>query len=76
MSLCIRDYDAQLLIFCIFCETRLALALGGIMIWHYACFSLGERTEDPQDLLQEVQEAPATQSDPVQEGQRLSVRPG
>lgn len=28
------------------------------------CFA-GERTENPQDLLQEVQEAPASQSDPV-----------
>lgn len=37
---------------------------------------LGERAEDPQDLLQKVQEAPASQSYPVQEGQRFSLCPG
>uniref|UniRef100_G3PZQ5 Ribosomal protein L36a n=1 Tax=Gasterosteus aculeatus aculeatus TaxID=481459 RepID=G3PZQ5_GASAC len=38
--------------------------------------SHGERPEDPQDLLQEVQEAPAPQSDPVQEGKGFPLRTG
>lgn len=36
----------------------------------------GERPEDPQDLLQKVQEAPAPQSYPVQEGKGLPLRSG
>lgn len=37
---------------------------------------LGERPEDPQDLLQKVQEAPASQSYPVQEGEGFPLRTG
>lgn len=33
----------------------------------------GERSQNAQDLLQEVWQAPTTQSDPVQEGQRIFV---
>lgn len=36
----------------------------------------GERPEDAQDLLQKVQEAPAPQSYPVQEGKGLPLRSG
>lgn len=36
----------------------------------------GERPEDPQDLLQEVQEAPTPQSYPVQEGKGFPLRTG
>ncbi|KAI3351570.1 hypothetical protein L3Q82_020410 [Scortum barcoo] len=36
----------------------------------------GERPEDPQDLLQEVQEAPTPQSHPVQEGEGFPLCTG
>lgn len=39
-------------------------------------FCLGERPEDPQDILQEVQEAPTSQGDPVQEGEGFPLCTG
>lgn len=38
--------------------------------------SSGQRPENTQDLLQEVQEAPAPQSYPVQEGKGFPLRTG
>lgn len=57
------------------CFLHLPLGLLLLCLFIILC-SPGERPEDPQDLLQEVQEAPAPQSDPVQEGKGFPLRTG
>lgn len=63
------------------CWTWLASPRCGILCILHVCSNVilccaGERPENPQDLLQEVQEAPAPQSYPVQEGEGFSLCTG
>lgn len=59
------DELVRVVVFCVYCS-----------LLNVILCCAGERPENPQDLLQEVQEAPAPQSYPVQEGEGFSLCTG